>query len=100
MSFREEVLTQMSAKIQEKTGLTKPTVSELSHFERNKARIESEIKRKKHFCEKDWPECKSVFNQSLQQLKNKNFDESDSDDEINFNDEHHPGTSRMSKNMR
>lgn len=92
MPYREEVLTQISGKIQEKFGLSKPKICEISNYERNKTNIESEIKRKKHFSENDWPECRNVFNRSLRSINNDKFDDSENEEESNFNDEQRSGT--------
>lgn len=86
MSYREAVLTQIIATVEDKIGLGKPTICENSRYETYKETIESEIKQKKHFDEADWPNCVEVLVESWRKLRDPVLDEISSDGENDFGD--------------
>lgn len=86
MEYREEVLSKISKVIESKIGRTKPTICDISNFEKNKEVIEGDIKRKKHFNEKDWPNCVDIFFNSLKTLRQPELDNVSSEDDNDYND--------------
>jgi hypothetical protein len=93
MTYREVVLSAVSASIEAKFGRTKPTICDYSRYEKNKEVIEGEIRRKKHLSEEDWPECEKVFVDSLRSLKGPELDAVSSDEE-DYHDLRHAKDSR------
>lgn len=88
MSYREEVLLKVSSTIESKFGRSKPTICDYTRYEKNKASIDDEIRRKKHFCESDWPESAQSFLDNLKNVKAVDLDNvsSDEDREEDYND--------------
>jgi hypothetical protein len=86
MSYREDVLSKVSATIEAKFGRSKPTICDYSRYEKNKELIEGEIRRKKHYSETDWLDCVKVFLDSLKNLRVPELDDI-SDEEGDFHDE-------------
>lgn len=85
MTYREEVLSKISSLIESKYGRLKPTICDYSNFEKNKDIIEGEIKSKKHFNEKDWPDCVKVFLDSFKTLKHMVLENVSSDNDSDYN---------------
>jgi seryl-tRNA synthetase len=61
MAYREDVLSSIAKMIEAKCKRGKPKICEYREFERNKNEITDEIKRSRHFCERDWPESEKIF---------------------------------------
>jgi hypothetical protein len=88
MTYREDVLSKISATIQAKIGIVKPKVLEYSRYEQNKQVIEDEIRRSKHFSESDWKDCQKILLDNLRNLTDNdcNNDDVSSGDEEGYND--------------
>lgn len=87
MKYREEALSYITEKIEEKCQRSKPHISEFREFERNKTQIIEEIKSKKHFSDKDWPDCEKTLLQILKSSSNvQEFESVSSESEDEFND--------------
>jgi hypothetical protein len=88
MTYRDEILCQISSTIEAKIGRTKPTVCASSRYENEKQEIEQQITNKKHFGEKDWPDSKRFFMDSLRTLRFQ-FMSDDSSSEEEYKDIRH-----------
>ena len=81
MSYREEVLTSITMKIEEHLGRLKPSVYEYREYERNKTNITERLKNLKHLTEKDMPDWEKVLLKDINLTKNKDdFDDISSDE--------------------
>lgn len=87
MTYREDVLTAISAKIEAKYGRKKPKICEYRDYEVNKEKINKEIHNKKHFNEKDWPDFESILLENVKSSQlNQDYDtiSSESDEDKNL----------------
>jgi hypothetical protein len=56
MKYREEVLTSITKRIEEKFGILKPSVYEYREYERKQTQINDRILNIKHFAVTDFPD--------------------------------------------
>lgn len=90
MKYREEVLSSIAEKIEARFKRLKPHISEFREFERNKTQIVQEIKNKKHFSEKDWPDCEKFLLENVKSSNIQEFESVSSESEDEFNDMRNP----------
>jgi hypothetical protein len=81
MTYREEVLTNITKQIEDKLGRLKPSVYEYREYEKKKAIITEHIRNiEKHFTEKDFPNWEQLLS-NINITKSKgDFDDISSDE--------------------
>lgn len=84
MTYREETLTTIAAKIEAKFKRLKPHICEYREFEKNKNEIVEQLKIKRHFTAEEWPDCDKFLLENLKSLNHQEFESvsSESDDEF------------------
>lgn len=79
MNYREDILTKVAKAIEEKSKRQKPMVCEYKKYEVNKTEINDDIKKSKHFDEKDFPDCDKILNLSVKATDLDDVSSSDSE---------------------
>lgn len=83
MSYREEVLTKITAQIELKFGREKPTICKYQEYESNKDEINNIVLSKKHVSESDWEGCDKILLEFVKFSSDKMLETISSDSEEN-----------------
>lgn len=78
MTYREEILSSISDKIEKKFGRKKPFICEYREYEKNKIDIHYQLELKEHFTQNEWPESTKILLETLEE--NDDYDSLSSDD--------------------
>lgn len=90
MTYRQDVLSSIAEKIESKFGRLKPLIHEYRDYEQRKSEIHTEIRNKKHFSERDWPESAKVLLDKIKSSTVQEFESVSSESENEFNDKRRP----------
>lgn len=90
MKYREGVLSGIAEKIEDKFKRMKPQIFDFREFERNKATIVEDIKKKNHFSEAEWPGCEKILLENVQASNSEQFETVSSESDDEFNDMRNP----------
>lgn len=86
MTYREEVLTSIAAKIEAKFKRLKPHICEYREFDKNKYEIVEQLKIKRHFSAEEWPDCHKILLEDVKNVHHQEFESVSSESEDEFND--------------
>lgn len=79
MTYREETLSMISEKIENKFGRLKPFICEYNEYEKLKQEIHHQLTLKDHFTSEQWPESTKVLLDNVD--INDGFEEFSTDDD-------------------